>query len=145
MQTTVEQLTMGVPEEFAKYLHYCRNLMFEEKPDYNYAKSLFKQMMHKNGYDYDFQYDWILKKEGGDLQLKAMHAQEEKKVPVAGNFGARNGMRADLMMKEQIAQAGHQVISGGAGGMGGNARHGPSARNNKYAANPQLAEYANEP
>ena len=107
VQTTVEQLTMSVPEEFAKYLHYCRNLMFEEKPDYNYAKSLFKQMMNKNGYEYDAQYDWVLKKEGGDLQLKAMYAQEEKKVPAAGNMGARAGVRADMNRREQIAQAGH--------------------------------------
>lgn len=39
--------------------------MFEEKPDYNYARSLFKTMMHKNAYEYDGQYDWIVKKEGG--------------------------------------------------------------------------------
>ena len=42
IQTTVEQLTRGSPEEFSKYLIYVKNLMFEEKPDYNYMRSLFK-------------------------------------------------------------------------------------------------------
>jgi serine/threonine protein kinase len=52
-QTTVEQLTTGVPEEFMKYVTYCRNVQFDEKPDYNYLRSLFKQMMSANGYEYD--------------------------------------------------------------------------------------------
>jgi serine/threonine protein kinase len=45
IQTTVEALTRGLPEEFSKYLNYCRNLKFEEKPDYNYLRSLFKDLM----------------------------------------------------------------------------------------------------
>lgn len=72
VQTTIEQVTYGVPEEFARYLQYCRNMQFEEKPDYNYLRGLFKQMMHKNGYDYDGRYDWIVKKEGGEQQIKQM-------------------------------------------------------------------------
>jgi len=38
--------------------------MFEEKPDYNYLRQLFKAIMAKNNHDYDGMYDWILKKEG---------------------------------------------------------------------------------
>lgn len=63
-QTTVEQLTRNVPEEFSKYILYCRGLQFEEKPDYNYLRSLFKQIMSRIGYDYDGAFDWILKKDG---------------------------------------------------------------------------------
>lgn len=40
--------------------------MFEEKPDYNYLRSLFKAIMSLRGYDYDGRYDWIVKKEGGE-------------------------------------------------------------------------------
>jgi hypothetical protein len=39
--------------------------MFEEKPDYNYLRSLFKTMMANCEYNYDGKYDWILKKEEG--------------------------------------------------------------------------------
>jgi len=36
VSTTVEQLTQGIAEEqvFTDYLMYCRNLRFDEKPDY---------------------------------------------------------------------------------------------------------------
>lgn len=74
-QTTVEQLTRGHPEEFSKYVSYCRNMKFEEKPDYNFLRSLFKSIMQRMGYDYDGQYDWILKKEGRIDQVKALLAQ----------------------------------------------------------------------
>ena len=62
--TTVEQLCTGVPEEFHKFIMYCRTLEFQEKPDYNFLRSLFKAIMTRNGWDYDGQFDWILKKDG---------------------------------------------------------------------------------
>jgi hypothetical protein len=62
--TTIEALTRGLPEEFNTYLQYCRNLKFEERPDYNYMRKIFKDLMHKSGYDYDYEYDWVLKKAG---------------------------------------------------------------------------------
>ena len=34
-------LCKGIQEEFSKYLTYCINLGFEDKPDYNYLKNLF--------------------------------------------------------------------------------------------------------
>jgi len=58
-------LTRGLPEEFNQYLSYCRNLKFEEKPDYTYLRKLFKDLMHKNGFECDYLYDWIIKKNGG--------------------------------------------------------------------------------
>jgi len=36
-----ETLTVGLPDEFAKYLNYVKRLEFEEKPDYHYMRSLF--------------------------------------------------------------------------------------------------------
>ena len=64
MQTTVEQLCRSVPEEFAKYLQYCKNLNFEERPDYNFLRGLFRQLLENKGYSNDGMYDWVLKKEG---------------------------------------------------------------------------------
>ena len=61
IQTTVETLCKGVPDEFAKYITYCKNLNFEEKPDYNYCRSLFRQLMTAKGYEFDGKWDWLLK------------------------------------------------------------------------------------
>lgn len=66
----MEQLTRGVPEEFSKYLQYCKNLQFEERPDYNYLRGLWKQVMQRNAWESDGQYDWVLKKEGNTAALR---------------------------------------------------------------------------
>jgi casein kinase 1 len=65
--TTIESLTRGYPEEFSLYLQYCRNLKFEEKPDYAYLRKIFKDSMYRNGYECDYQYDWVILKSGGKL------------------------------------------------------------------------------
>lgn len=71
ISTTIEQLTRNSPEEFSKYLQYVRNLNFEEKPDYNYLRGLFRGLMQRNGFEDDGQFDWILKKEGNTSALRA--------------------------------------------------------------------------
>ena len=35
--------------------------------------------MQRNGYDYDGRYDWVIKKEGGEQQIKQMIKNEEAK------------------------------------------------------------------
>ena len=40
------------------FLQYCRNLHFEEKPDYDYLTKLFTQIMEKNNIVDDKLYDW---------------------------------------------------------------------------------------
>ncbi|VEL16403.1 unnamed protein product [Protopolystoma xenopodis] len=55
----IDSLCQGLPEEFAKYLHYCRNLAFEEEPKYRYLRNLFWRVLEKRNLKYDFQYDWL--------------------------------------------------------------------------------------
>lgn len=38
ISTQVDVLCRGYPTEFNTYLTYCRNLKFDEKPDYNYCR-----------------------------------------------------------------------------------------------------------
>ena len=86
MATTIESLTRGLPEEFNTYLQYCRNLKFEERPDYNYLRKIFKDLMYKRGHDYDYQYDWVLKKQG-----KTIPEDDYAGQPKAGNIAAVQG------------------------------------------------------
>ena len=85
MCTTIESLTRGLPEEFNTYLNYCRNLKFEERPDYNYMRKIFKDLMYKRGHDYDYQYDWVLKKAGHKIPE---HDYADAK-PLPGNIAAQ--------------------------------------------------------
>ncbi|KAJ3058482.1 casein kinase I, partial [Rhizoclosmatium hyalinum] len=39
--TPLRELCDGFPDEFAMYLQYCRDLKFEETPDYDYLRGLF--------------------------------------------------------------------------------------------------------
>ena len=59
IMTKVEELCKGYAEEFAQYCNYCRSLKFEDKPDYSHMRNLFKERFKKEGYEYDYKYDWI--------------------------------------------------------------------------------------
>ncbi|XP_076135168.1 casein kinase I-like isoform X1 [Alosa pseudoharengus] len=57
--TPIEVLCESFPEEMATYLRYVRRLDFFEKPDYEYLRKLFTDLFDRNGYVFDYQYDWV--------------------------------------------------------------------------------------
>ena len=57
---SLEELCSNIPQAFSAYLTYCRGLKFDEKPDYGYLKKLFKELFVKEGYEFDYVYDWVL-------------------------------------------------------------------------------------
>lgn len=50
--------------EFPTYLNYCRQLRFEERPDYSYLRQLFRSLFHRQGFTYDYVFDWNMLKFG---------------------------------------------------------------------------------
>lgn len=58
LSTTLDSLCKGFPEEFITYMTYCRNLRFDEKPDYAYLKTMFKELFIKSGFEMDYIFDW---------------------------------------------------------------------------------------
>merc|ERR1712099_48435 len=65
MSAPIDVLCKGAPCEFATYLNYCRSLRFEEKPDYSYLRQLFRNLFHRQGFTYDYVFDWNMLKFGG--------------------------------------------------------------------------------
>lgn len=72
--TPHEELCRGFPEEFISYLAYCKNLKFDEQPDYLYVRRLFKDLFVRLGFQYDYEFDWVLPVNG-----KCVREEEEKK------------------------------------------------------------------
>ncbi|KAL6943909.1 serine/threonine protein kinase [Hanseniaspora uvarum] len=60
MEINMETLCNGLPQEFCDYMTYCRNLKFDEKPDYVYLEKMFKELAVKLEYHNDHLFDWTL-------------------------------------------------------------------------------------
>jgi casein kinase 1 len=60
VSTPIEVLCKHFPTEFVTYLNYCRSLRFEDRPDYAYLRRLLKDLFFKEGYQYDFVFDWTI-------------------------------------------------------------------------------------
>lgn len=43
-------------------MNYCRSLNFEDKPCISDLRRLFKNLMKKKQYEYDYMFDWVIKK-----------------------------------------------------------------------------------
>jgi hypothetical protein len=51
METSLEELTRGYPSEFKEFMEYCRQLKFEEEPDYKHCVGMFEKCLAKNNLD----------------------------------------------------------------------------------------------
>jgi len=74
--TPVDELCRGCPPEFAVYLNYCKNLRFEDRPDYTYLKRLFKELFFRENYTHDSIFDWTPLLPSSESKAKE---EEEKK------------------------------------------------------------------
>lgn len=56
--TKIWELCSDLPHEFYMYIFYLRNLGYDDWPNYDYLKDLFKELIKKNGWREDSVYDW---------------------------------------------------------------------------------------
>ncbi|KAK7261682.1 hypothetical protein RIF29_27999 [Crotalaria pallida] len=81
VSTSIESLCRGYPTEFASYFHYCRSLRFDDKPDYAYLKRLFRDLFIREGFQFDYIFDWTILK----YQQSQITAPPVRSIgPVAG-------------------------------------------------------------
>ncbi|KAL7191154.1 hypothetical protein ACSBR2_023258 [Camellia fascicularis] len=62
VSTSIEALCRGYPTEFASYFHYCRSLRFDDKPDFAYLKRIFRDLFIREGFQFDYVFDWTILK-----------------------------------------------------------------------------------
>lgn len=77
INTSEEELCKGLPHEFLDFLKYCKNLKFEETPDYKMMKDEFKKLLISQNLDFDFIYDWSLIA-GVGMNFMEKNFEEEK-------------------------------------------------------------------
>ncbi|KAK6795994.1 hypothetical protein RDI58_009449 [Solanum bulbocastanum] len=88
-------LCRGYPTEFASYFHYCRSLRFEDKPDYAYLKRIFRDLFIREGFQFDYVFDWtILKYQQSQLANPPSRA-------LGGTSGPSSGMPHALANAER--------------------------------------------
>jgi hypothetical protein len=54
-----EELCCGFPIEFVRFFNIVRNLRFTEKPNYAELRQLFRTLFIREGFLYDYKYDWV--------------------------------------------------------------------------------------
>lgn len=62
MTTPADVLCRNLSQEFAIYLNYVRSLRFDDKPDYTYLRKLFRDLFVREGFQYDYVFDWTVRK-----------------------------------------------------------------------------------
>ncbi|KAL8142620.1 hypothetical protein V2J09_015652 [Rumex salicifolius] len=105
MTTPIEALCKSHPPEFASYFHYCRSLRFEDKPDYSYLKRIFRDLFIREGYQFDYVFDWTV--------LKYPQASGSSRTRLAGTKpGLTPGPSAERPERNSVGRELRDRISG---------------------------------
>ena len=92
-----KELCIGLPNQFYLFVDYCRQLKFDEEPNYEYLKGLLIEIMNNNNFGFDYVYDWSDKKSyNKDLSksvykennnfLKRIYNEKEKNIENIENY-----------------------------------------------------------
>ncbi|XP_022873995.1 casein kinase 1-like protein 3 [Olea europaea var. sylvestris] len=80
LSTPIEMLCKSHPVEFASYFHYCHSLTFDQRPDYGFLKRLFRELFTREGYEFDYIFDWTILK----YQQAKISKMQQRESPTAG-------------------------------------------------------------
>lgn len=84
MNTPVETLCEGLPNQFQTYMQRVRDFRFDERPQYSYLRGLFYQLLSTLNYAYDDKYDWIVARANRlDTALRANGGASDVVIPVS--------------------------------------------------------------
>ena len=86
-----EKLCENLPQELTDYFKYCKKLKFEEKPDYNYLRGLFKSILDKNNFPLDNYFTWV--------ETFGKTGSSNKKNKIKNSFRKRESVRTRLLRK----------------------------------------------
>lgn len=109
MTVPSELLGRGLPTEFVHYLNYTKSLRFEDKPDYNYLRRLFRDVFNKEHYVYDYIFDWALHKQqlqqkNEDNKQKLLNQNDQEDPNKPAEAAKPKTLEADPFLRQQPDQ-----------------------------------------
>lgn len=130
LSTTILSLCKGFPSEFINYLNFCRQLHFEQRPDYCYLRKLFRNLFHRLGFIYDYVFDWNLMKFGSTRSSQAIQqVQDAAAAAAAAAASGGNGQHQQQQQQQEASTTAQQQahlnqnqISSSVGGVAGTAQ-----------------------
>ncbi|GER46272.1 casein kinase I [Striga asiatica] len=133
MLTPVEVLCKSYPSEFISYFHYCRSLRFDDKPDYSYLKRLFRDLFIREGYQFDYVFDWTV--------LKYPQIGSSSRTLPTGKIPINMGSSAERAEKTPVKQETRDRLSGAVGAFGrrngsGSGLHGDPSKYRSFDDGP---------
>ncbi|ELU39904.1 CK1/CK1/CK1-D protein kinase [Rhizoctonia solani AG-1 IA] len=96
MTTPTDLLCRGFPNEFGIFLNYCRALRFDDKPDYSYLRKLFRDLFVREGYQYDYVFDWSVQRPG--------NPDDKSRRKVVGDEEGGEPKPSDRILRSQTRQ-----------------------------------------
>ena len=99
--TSPEDLCFGLPSQLADYIKYCKNLKFEQDPDYEYLRNLFKNILFSRNQINDMNFSWSKLNSGKILKLnmnnkKYVNLSKRKESPHTRLYRAvKNSLKKD--------------------------------------------------
>ncbi|KAE9600326.1 hypothetical protein Lal_00045751 [Lupinus albus] len=111
VSTPIEVLCKSHPVEFTSYFHYCHSLTFDQRPDYGFLKRLFRELFTREGYEFDYVFDWTI--------LKYQQSQKNRVQPhISPVLGASNGRAMPMDLDKHQGDVSERIKSGNATGSG---------------------------
>ncbi|CAO1632086.1 unnamed protein product [Jaminaea pallidilutea] len=135
MTTPTELLCRGFPSEMAIYLNCCRSLRFDDKPDYSYLRKLFRDLFVREGFQYDYVFDWSVQQRASE-EAKAEAAKQSMPQPLPRRkVLPQEGDAANGAATQDTGAAGAGAARGV--GMAGGAYSGGQGRTSRRAEDHQ--------
>ena len=101
------EIFKNIPEEMAEFLKYAQNLKFEEDPDYNYMKGLFKILLSKKNCDIQkFNFCWINPNDKGHRSLSKNNYKYKinPRLRILQNLENKRLKNMQIVSKEELGK-----------------------------------------
>ncbi len=120
--TKPEILCSGLPPEFTEYIKYTKKLLFEQDPDYDYLRNLFRRVLLRMNQINDMKFSWVKKNNyfrKNKSEVDLMNKSKEKYINLLKRKESsqtrlyksiRQSLERDEKSRKQIAKSKSELL-----------------------------------